>query len=107
VETATGENLGSPEEMEHYADRVIEMLKSGQGDSELDFNRVYLPLIMGGIIVNDQMLTEKEDPAELLKGISHALEARLQTDPNADPTIVDMTGLLLERTGQKYGYRLN
>jgi hypothetical protein len=107
VETATGENLGSPEEMEHYADRVIELLKSGQGDSGLDFNRVYLPLIMGGIIVNDQMLTEKEDPAELLKGISHALEARLQTDPNADPTIVDMTGLLLERTGQKYGYRLN
>lgn len=107
VETATGESLGSPEEMEHYADSVIEMLQSGKSNSGLDFNRVYLPLVMGGILVNDQMLMEKEDPAELLKAASHTLEARLQSTPDADSTIIEMTGLLLERTGQKYGYRLN
>jgi hypothetical protein len=107
VETATGENLGSAEEMEQYADRLIEMLKSARSDSGLDFNRVYLPLLMGGVLINDQMLMEKEDPAELLKAASHTLEARLQSIPDADDTIVEMMGLLLERTGQKYGYRLS
>jgi hypothetical protein len=48
-----------------------------------------------------------EDPAEVLKGVSLALEARLPDLDENDAPIQEITDVLLERTAQKYGYKLS
>jgi hypothetical protein len=104
VETATGEDIGDAAERAAYADVLIGALRAKTG---VAFNQVYLPLVMGGILINDLLLMEREDPAELLKGVSHALEARVPTLEAHDAPIQELTDTLLERTAQKYGYKLN
>lgn len=104
VEGATGIDIGSLEERAAYADSLLDALRAQSG---VTFSQAYLPLVMGGILINDSLLIEREDPAELLKGVSHALEARLPDLDENDAPIQEITDLLLERTAQKYGYKLN
>jgi hypothetical protein len=104
VESATGEDIGSEAERRAYADRLIAALDTKSG---VTFSQVYLPLVMGGILINDSLLMEREDPAELLKGASHALEGRAASLEENDLPLQELTDVLLERTAQKYGYKLN
>ncbi len=100
VEGATGIGIGGLEERAAYAGAL--RAKSG-----VTFSQAYLPLIIGGILINDSLLIEREDPTELLKGISRALEARLPDLDENDAPIQKITDLLLERTARRYGYKLN
>ncbi|MDZ4766203.1 MAG: hypothetical protein SGI73_16810 [Chloroflexota bacterium] len=104
VEKATGEDIGDDAERALYADTLIAALRAKTG---VTFNQVYLPLVMGGILINDMLLMEREDPAQLLKDVSHALEARMPTLDASDAPIQALTDVLLERTALKYGYKLN
>lgn len=104
VLTATGEDLGSPQELEEYGDTVLEMLEAKQG---MDFSHVYLPLLMGGILVHDRLPLPKEDPSDLLKSATAALELRRPECSEEDLPIYDITSRLLEGAGQKYGLQLS
>ncbi len=75
ITEATGENFGSSEEQDAYREQLIDLLKAKNG---LDFNRVYLPLVMGGILISDQIAIAKENPAELLNAIGMTLEDRFE-----------------------------
>jgi hypothetical protein len=102
VEGATGEDVGSAEERDAFATGLIDLLRAG---GPLDFSRAYLPLIMGGIQINDMLLMPQERPADLLHGLAAALEHREATVEPGD-AVLDMTTLLLDRTAQKYGFRV-
>jgi hypothetical protein len=102
VERETGEDLGSPAEIEHYMGDLIDMIRGGDG---LDFSRVYLPLILGGLIINEQIPASKESPSELLKSLTRIVSQRsVHLTDDALP-LLDMTNHLIERMGQKYGFR--
>lgn len=103
VERDSGEDVGSDEERANYRERVLERLRTKAG---IDFSVAYLPLIMGGMIVSDQVMLPKESPSELLKEVSHALERRADEVEPDDP-IYSMTQDILWRTGQKYGIKLS
>ena len=104
VEGATGVDIGSIDERAAYAETLLNALRAKSG---VTFSQAYLPLVMGGILINDSLLIDREDPAELLKGVSLALEARLPDLDENDAPIQEITDVLLERTAQKYGYKLN
>ncbi|HVU13268.1 MAG TPA: hypothetical protein VHD90_18445, partial [Phototrophicaceae bacterium] len=101
VGDATGEDLGSDAEKALYRDQLIDALRSQSG---LDFNRVYLPLIMGGVLVNEQLVLAKENPADLLREIGAALEVRAGSLSPSDQAIYRMTETILARAGQRYGF---
>jgi len=103
VERDSGEEVGSEEERATYREKVIERLKTKQG---IDFSTIYLPLIMGGMIITDRIMMPKESPSELLKEVSHALESRSGECEDDDPIFM-MTQDILWRTGQKYGIKLS
>ena len=47
-----------------------------QAKAGLDFGRVYLPLVMGGLLINDQFASKDENPADLLRDLGLALQQR-------------------------------
>lgn len=102
VERETGEDLGSPLEIEGYARTLAGMIKNKE---RLSFSRVYLPLVLGGIIVNDKMPASKESPLDLLRSLSTALQERAVELGEDEAALIDMTKRLIDRTGQKYGLR--
>jgi hypothetical protein len=104
VLNATGEDLGSPQELEEYGDTVLSMFETKQG---MDFSHVYLPLLMGGILVHERLPLSKEDPSELLTSATAALEQRRPECSEEDLPIYDITSRLLEGAGQKYGLQLS
>ncbi|MBI1256862.1 MAG: hypothetical protein GC204_05285 [Chloroflexi bacterium] len=101
VHEATGEDLGSEPEKALYREQLIEALKNKTG---LDFNRVYLPLIMGGLLINEQLAMGRENPADLLREVGAALEVRSGELSEADQAVYNMTQTILTRAGQRYGY---
>lgn len=103
IETDSGEDVGSAEERENYREKLIAKLKAKAG---LDFSTVYLPLVMGGMIVSDRVMLPKESPSDLLKEVSHALESRIHECEPDDP-IFSLSQDILWRTGQKYGIKLS
>ncbi len=98
---ATGENFGSSEEQDAYREQLIELLKAKNG---LDFNRVYLPLVMGGILISDQIAIAKENPVELLNAIGLALEDRFEQLSTDEQPIYTMANQIIARAGQRYGF---
>ncbi|MBK9747444.1 MAG: hypothetical protein IPO91_11765 [Chloroflexi bacterium] len=103
IEKDTGEDVGAPDERANYREKLLEKLKSKQS---IDFSLLYLPLVMGGMIVSDVVMMPNEDPSELFKALSHALEIRMGECAEDDPIFI-MSVDILSRTGQKYGIKLS
>ena len=101
VGESTGEDLGSAEEKVLYREQLIEALMRKSG---LDFNRVYLPLVMGGLLINEQLTIGEENPAELLREMTAAMDVRSRELSDIDQAIFNMTQTILARAGQRYGY---
>lgn len=102
IERETGEDMGSPAETEDYARSLVSMIRAHGG---LDFNRVYLPLVMGGIMINDKMPVSKESPYDLLRSLAAAMQERAVQLGEDEASLLEMTERLIDRTGQKYGFR--
>lgn len=101
IERATGDDLGTPAEMEEYAQTLIQDLKEGRAGS---VSRLYLPLILGGVLISDQLPVSKESPAELLAQIIRIVEDRFKLADEADKSIYQMAINLITRAGMKYGF---
>ncbi len=101
VQASTGEDVGNPAERDAYAADLISLLNSG---GPLDFSRAYLPLIMGGMLINDLLLLPEEKPADQLHGVAAAVEAREKTLPPEEAPLLELTNILLDRTARKYGF---
>ncbi len=97
----TGENFGSVEEQDAYREQLIDLLKAKEG---LDFNRVYLPLVMGGILISDQIALAKENPVDLLNALGMTLEDRFEKLSPDEQPIYTMTNQIIARAGQRYGF---
>jgi hypothetical protein len=100
IKTVTGEDLGSEQDIEEYAEQLAHMLNEKQ---HLDFTHVYLPLILGGVIIYDRVVVPGETVNDSLVGISTALDERTY-ERNKDTEIVfAMAETLISRALQKYG----
>lgn len=100
VEESSGENLGTSEEMAAHRERVIQTLLNEEG---MDFSLAYLPLIMGGAIISEQMLLEGEHPADVVRQIGKALEERIFDSRDDERPVFDLANQLLAQIGQKHG----
>ncbi len=105
TERETGENLGSDVEQEHYASDLARALEQDPQSVTLDFNRVYLPLVLGGLFVNEQMPIAREAPGELVSSILRILNQRAPTLSDEAQPLVEMTRSVINRMEHKYGFR--
>ncbi len=100
IKTVTGEDLGSEQEIQEYTGQLVHLLNEKQ---PFDFTHVYLPLILGGVIIYDRVLIPGETVSDSLVQISNALDER-SYERNKDTELVfTMAETLISRALQKYG----
>lgn len=100
IEKATGHDLGTDDEMVSYAEMVVEKLgKSG----EMDFSHAYMPLVIGGILICDQMLLPDERLGDLLDEIKYLLEEHEEEQNEENEMIFEIAQTVIEHSLRKYG----
>jgi hypothetical protein len=102
VETHTGENVGSDAEMAAYREHIIAAL---QTNDQLKFAYVYMPLVLGGMTINERVTLENENFIESMRQMWTVLdERRAECDDDTLP-IIGLGEQMVERALQSYGFR--
>ena len=104
IETATGQDLGSAEDRQTYREETLAILEGSSEDS-LDFMHAYMPLVLGGIIVYDQVLMVDEKLGDLLQELRTILHQRAHDRNDDTEPIFQIAEELIEQALMKYGYR--
>lgn len=87
-------NLGDRAERVNYANRM--MLWLG-GQTEPDLVYIYLPLALGGLMVNHQVTWRGDNPWLVIDGLREAYRGRVRLVEGSKMEIFDMLDQLLER----------
>ncbi|MBE0691043.1 MAG: hypothetical protein IH587_13070 [Anaerolineae bacterium] len=102
VQQVSGQSLGEQNEIVSYAEQLIEMLENKQG---LTFQRVYLPLIMGGILINDKILMTGEKQDDRVSQLVNILDERRAAMTPDDADVLELTEQMIHRVTKIYGHR--
>ena len=103
ITTSTGEKMGSEEDMSDYAEKLIGKLQAGQ--TPLGFSDVYLPLVLGGVIIYDRAILKTEQVGDRLTELSRIVKSRYAEVHKRDEMVYHMTEQVVDRAFQKFGYR--
>lgn len=102
VERATGEDVGSDEEKQDYGESLINHLNA---TSELNFGRVYLPLVIGGVTINDKIAVEGENVVETIRQLWTVLDKRKAECDDDTLPVHALAESAIEHALQSYGLR--
>lgn len=94
VSTVTGESFGAPSELAAYADTVAEGVAEGR---PLDFAHAYLPLVLGGLIINARLTLPREQIRETINVLVRALDLRRSERTPENAFVFDLADRLIER----------
>jgi hypothetical protein len=103
VQTATGMTLGDDEELEKYADDWIARLEGGD---MMTFSDVYLPLVLAGAILYDEVLLPDENVKSLLSQLQQLLQERAEERTDENAALFDLTRDVLDKSLRKYGMQM-
>ncbi len=101
VSTISGQIMGDEDDIARYGDSIVRALEQGG----MDFERAYLPLILGGVIINDKVLMPGEIQDEKVSYLLPALKEREPDVPEKDADVLDLTYRTIQRTTKIYGNR--
>ncbi len=94
VKTVLNEDFGNTEEIEGYAESIVSAIISGE---PLNFARTYLPLIAGGVIINNRVTMPREPVQETLHNLSKAMKQRDGERTPDNQFVFGMVDTLIER----------
>jgi hypothetical protein len=94
IRTRVKVNLGDDAERTNYANRMMRWL-SGQADPDLVY--IYLPLALGGVIVNHQVTGPGDDPWDVIDGVREAYRGRVRLVEGDAIEIFEILDKLLAR----------
>ncbi len=103
ITTSTGEKMGSDDDMREYADRLIGKIQADK--PVLSFSDVYLPLLLGGVIIYDRAVLKAEKVGELLTELSRIVKSRYAEVNAEDDMVYHLAEQVVDRALQKFGYR--
>jgi hypothetical protein len=92
---ATTENLGSQQEMNDYADSAVQSFM-GEGEP-LDLIRVYLPLVLGGLLNNSRLMMAGESALDSLELLVNARIHREAERSEDNQFVFELLDELLDR----------
>lgn len=87
-------NLGDRQERINYATRLTNWL-AGQGEADLAY--IYLPLVLGGVVVNATVVGKDDEPWRILDELREAARGRVRLASGATSEIFEMLYRLIER----------
>ena len=88
-------NLGDKTERVAYANKLLSWLA---GLSEPDLTYIYLPLALGGVVVNHIVGGKNDDPWQMIAELREAYRARIKVVSGEIVTVFDMLDKLLDRS---------
>ncbi|MFN8564061.1 MAG: hypothetical protein U0703_21135 [Anaerolineae bacterium] len=94
VRTRVKVNLGDESERNNYANRMMRWLT---GQDEPDLVYIYLPLALGGVIVNHQVTGPGDDPWIVVDGLREAYRGRVRLVEGDAMEIFEILDKLLAR----------
>jgi hypothetical protein len=94
IRTRVKVNLGDEAERTNYANRMMRWL-SGQAEPDLVY--IYLPLALGGVIVNPQVTGPGDDPWDVIDGVREAYRGRVRLVEGDAMEIFEILDKLLVR----------
>ncbi len=100
IEALTEVEIGTPEERHIYVEKIIEA--TATGSDKLDFELLYMPLVMGGVIMADQVLLKGEKAAELIPLMRAMIDARHGEKDDENEGTFELAHKLIEQTANKY-----
>jgi len=103
ITTSTGEKMGSEDDMREYGEKLIGKLQTGQPG--LKFSDVYLPLLLGGVIIYDRAVLKTEQVGDMLTELSRIVKSRYAEVNTNNDMVYHMTEQVVDRALQKFGYR--
>lgn len=103
ITTTTGEKMGSEEDVSDYIEKWIAKLLSGK--PVMRFTDVYLPLLLGGVIIYDRAILKTEKVGEMLTELSRYVKSRYADVSAEDEMVYSITEQIVDRAFQKFGYR--
>lgn len=107
VHNVIGQELGNRVHTQKYADRFAELLRTRE--EPLTFEDIYLPLILGGIIVDAEVPLTFEQPLTRLHEIRDHVQRNHRPRGAVDPEkvlIYSVVRKVCDWALQKHGYRL-
>ncbi len=104
LEDATGQELGTPEEMEQYAEQVVDALNKRV---PIAFDLVYLPLVLAGMLAFDRVRQPKDDIKQFAEGMRELIKLH-DKERNADnEAVFDMLKFMVQTVLLKYGFAVD
>jgi hypothetical protein len=94
IQPKVKEFLGDKNERISYANRVL-MWYAGQGEPDLSY--AYLPLVLGGIVVNQLVTPRSENPWIMVEELRQAYRGRVRLVTGEEVAIFDMLDDLLNQ----------
>jgi len=110
VEAATGLELGTPDELNQHANQWFEKFQrcaASEADAEaLTIEDVYLPLVLAGIVIYDELTLPQEDIKTFNPLFQVMLRERADERTAENSSLFEITTTLLDKALKKYGLGL-
>ena len=103
IRTVTGEDMGNEAEIRDYTTNYAHLLKKAGG---MDFAHVYLPLVIGGIIVYDRVIAPGEILEDTLRDMSEVLAMRDAEWSDDNDLVFLMTKEVVNRSLRLFGFQI-
>jgi hypothetical protein len=94
IDPKVNEDLGDTAERVNYANRILTWF-AGQGEPDLSY--VYLPLVLGGVVINQLMTNRDDNPWILLDELKQAARGRRRLVSGEAVAIFQMLDSLLRQ----------
>jgi len=101
IQKDAGQDISTPAEAHTYADSIIRFLQAGDG---LDFERVYVPLVLGGLSVNEQVITKDDRLDKIILELETALDERSDEQTDAAAAAFELARKLIDYHSQQFRY---
>jgi hypothetical protein len=103
IEAETGQALGSADEAERYSGELLRRL---QGEAPIDFEFAYLPLLLGGVTINNRVYAGHPHLDEDLHRLQARLEERLVEQTDQNKPVFDLVLGLTGRLSQQFNFTM-
>ncbi len=104
MHTFTNVNLGTIYQINEYATQIVDMLWDPEAD--LDLVEIYVPLVLGGVLVDERVLIPNENKLENLQTLFKILESHKSEDDPDRMEVITMCEDVIHLVLKKYGYRM-
>lgn len=104
IQDALGEQVVNSSDIQRYGKRLIRMMWDPV--TQLSFGDVYLPLVLGGVLVDERLSLREKQPLDTMHELLTMIHAQESSTDEGTRASAEMAQRVLLTAMRKYGYHL-